>query len=70
MIGKMKINGREKREMLVDVIIMPAFNELCGATVVNRDKLLGPIAKKIINPRIHLLDGTELGALKDLKIEE
>jgi putative SbcD/Mre11-related phosphoesterase len=59
-----------KFETSSDLIIMPAFNELCGATLVNKDALLGPIAKKIIKPHVHLLDGTDLGALKDLKIKE
>jgi putative SbcD/Mre11-related phosphoesterase len=62
--------GKIKMQNIVDVIIMPAFNELCGATVVNRDALLGPIAKKLINAHVHLLDGTDLGELKALKIKE
>ena len=57
------INGRE-------LIVMPAFNELCGATIVNKDALLGPIAKKIRNAHAFLLDGTDLGLIKDLKLEE
>ena len=68
-IEKMKIKDKISQKS-VDLIIMPAFNELCGATIVNRDKLLGPIAKKIINPKVHLLDGTDLGELKALKIKE
>jgi hypothetical protein len=53
------------------VIVMPAFNSLCGATIVNKDELIGPIAKKLIRNRTHayLLDGTDLGNLKDLQIE-
>ncbi len=62
--------GKFKAKKTVDLIIMPAFNELCGATLVNKDRLLGPIARKIIKPRVHLLDGTDLGALKDLKLKE
>jgi len=62
--------GKVKTKQIVDIIIMPAFNELCGATIVNRDALLGPIAKNIINPKVHLLDGTDLGKLNDLKIKE
>ena len=54
------------------LIIVPAFNELCGATVVNKDELLGPIAKKLIKKKSHvyLLDGTDLGLLSDLMLEE
>lgn len=52
------------------LVIMPAFNELCGGVMVNKNKLLGPVAKKIRKARIYLLDGTDLGYLKDLKIKE
>lgn len=53
-----------------EIIIIPAFNELCGATIVNRDKLLGPIAKKIRKAHAYMLDGTDLGLLEDLKLRE
>ncbi len=53
-----------------EIIIIPAFNELCGATIVNRDKLLGPIAKKIRKAHAYLLDGTDLGLIEDLKLKE
>lgn len=45
------------------LIIIPAFNELCGATIVNRDDLLGPIAKELDrkNAKVYLLDGTDIG---------
>lgn len=58
------INGKK-------LIIMPAFNELCGATIVNLQPLIGPIAKKLKRRRAHafLLDGTDLGVLDNLKIE-
>jgi len=36
------------------LIIMPAFNELCGATIVNRDALLGPIAKQLDKKKAHV----------------
>ncbi|MBI4018525.1 MAG: metallophosphoesterase [Candidatus Aenigmarchaeota archaeon] len=59
------------------VIIMPAFNELAGSMVVNDASassegyrpFLGPIAKKVSKERAKafLLDGTNLGFLKDLK---
>lgn len=58
------------------LVIMPSFNELSGAMIVNdkrsSDKdhrtFMGPIAKDIIkeSARIYLLDGTYLGHLKDL----
>jgi hypothetical protein len=54
------------------LIIVPAFNELCGATVINQDELLGPIAKQLDRNKAHvyLLDGTDLGILADLKLKE
>lgn len=55
-----------------ELIIMPAFNELRGHTRVNRDRLIGPIAKSLDLKTAHafLLDGTDLGTLKDLEIKE
>ncbi|WP_135607275.1 metallophosphoesterase [Methanococcoides methylutens] len=61
-----------------DVVVVPAFNELCGGVAFNesvRDDLLGPIfssgALDIDNSDIYLLDGTYLGILKNIrKLEE
>jgi len=56
------------------IIIMPAFSKLVGGTVINEledeNELLGPIAKQIDlnNANVFLLDGTNLGMIKDLKI--
>lgn len=63
------LSGKYKGKKL---IIIPAFNELCGATVVNKDELLGPIAKTLIkkSSRCFLLDGTDIGVIKDLFIKE
>ncbi|MCX6815420.1 MAG: metallophosphoesterase [Candidatus Aenigmarchaeota archaeon] len=64
-----RLKGKLKGKKL---IIVPAFNDLCGATIVNKDKLLGPIAKQLNKRATHifLLDGTDLGSLMDLKIKE
>ncbi len=54
------------------VIMVPAFNELCGATIVNgKDDFLGPIAKNMDreNARVYLLDGTYLGRVRNLMIK-
>jgi len=53
-----------------NIIMMPAFNELAGATIVNKDRLLGPIAKCVSKQKAHcyLLDGTDLGAILDLGV--
>lgn len=59
------LKGKTKESKTL--IIMPAFNELCGATIVNEHELLGPVAKKLRNARVYLLDGTDLGRLSALK---
>lgn len=52
------------------LIIVPAFNELAGAALVNKDEFLGPIARCIDTGKAHcyLLDGTDLGTIKDLAL--
>lgn len=45
-----------------ELVIVPAFNSLCGATLINRDGLLGPVAKKLASAHTFLLDGTDLGS--------
>jgi putative SbcD/Mre11-related phosphoesterase len=51
------------------ILIMPAFNPLCGGIAVNRDPLLGPFGSliDIDNAEMYLLDGSSLGKVKDLK---
>ncbi|MEM5828913.1 MAG: metallophosphoesterase [Candidatus Aenigmatarchaeota archaeon] len=55
-----------------EIIIMPSFNELCGATIVNEQELIGPIARKIDKKDldVYLLDGTYLGKIKDFELSE
>ncbi len=48
------------------IIIMPAFNDLSGNYEVNKGKFQGPIASKLKNPRVYLLNGTDLGRVSDL----
>ena len=57
------------------VIIMPAFNELCGGVAFNatRGELLGPVASKLLRVdtmEAYLLDGTYLGKVSELEEEE
>ena len=54
------------------IIIMPAFNELCGGIAFNTTKreLLGPVASKLLRldtMEVYLLDGTYIGKLSDLE---
>lgn len=60
--GRIRIGSSEKR-----LIVMPAFNELCGAAIVNEKPLIGPVAKNIRNAGIYLLDGTDIGKIDELK---
>jgi uncharacterized protein len=50
------------------ILIMPAFNPLCGGIAVNRDALLGPFGSLIDvqTSELYLLDGTSIGQIKDL----
>ncbi len=57
-----------------EVIIMPAFNELCGGIPFNEsihEELLGPVfanhAIELKNAAAYLLDGTNLGTIKSIK---
>lgn len=54
------------------VVIMPAFNELCGGVAFNTTKreLLGPVASKLLRVdtmEVYLLDGTYIGKVSDLE---
>ncbi|MBI2583645.1 MAG: metallophosphoesterase [Candidatus Aenigmarchaeota archaeon] len=71
-IEQVWVRGPLKGNKKLKLIIMPSFNELAGAGVVNKGELLGPIAKKLDKKKAHLflLDGTDLGTIEDLKVEE
>jgi putative SbcD/Mre11-related phosphoesterase len=51
------------------ILLIPAFNPLCGGTAVNQDPLLGPFKSlfDVPNADIYLLDGTSIGKVKDIK---
>jgi len=51
------------------VLVMPAFNPLCGGVAVNQEGITGPIGKiiDIENAQIYLIDGALLGKVKDIK---
>ncbi len=57
-----------------EVIIMPAFNQLCGGVVFNEpdEELLGPMlnnnAIELDNAQVYLLDATYLGTLKGIRL--
>ena len=51
------------------ILVMPAFNPLCGGIAANQEGVSGPIGKimDIENAQIYLIDGTSLGKVKDIK---
>jgi len=51
------------------VLVMPAFNSLCGGIAANKEGITGPIGKiiEIENAQIFLVDGTYLGKIKDIR---
>lgn len=51
-----------------EILIMPAFNPLCGGIAVNPDGVTGPLGKiiDIENSMIYLIDGMSLGKVKDI----
>jgi len=53
----------------LQILVMPAFNPLCGGIAVNRDPLLGPFKSliDIDSAEVYLLDGSSLGKVKDFK---
>jgi len=51
------------------ILIIPAFNPLCGGIAVNKDGINGPIGKiiDIDNSQVYLLDGSSLGQVKNIE---
>jgi len=51
-----------------NILVMPAFNPLCGGIAANVEGVTGPIGKiiDIKNTQIYLLDGSSIGRVKDL----
>jgi len=66
---KEKLKERYPESEDPNLLIMPAFNPLCGGIAINKDGVQGPIGKiiDIENSEIYLLDSTNLGKVKDLK---
>ncbi|UCD14254.1 MAG: metallophosphoesterase [Thermoplasmatales archaeon] len=51
------------------IIVMPAFNPLCGGIAVNKEPLIGPFSKimDVKNADVYLPDGSSLGKVKDIE---
>ena len=64
-----KMHERYPDAKTKEIIVMPAFNPLCGGNAVNTQALVGPMGKIIDVPNalVYLLDGTCLGKVKDVR---
>lgn len=69
MFLKNKLKEKYPNSTYPEILIMPAFNPLCGGISVNQEGVSGPIGKimDLKNAQIYLIDGTSLGRVKDIK---
>jgi len=51
-----------------EILIMPAFNPLCGGVAANQEGIMGPMGKiiDIQKAQIYLIDGASLGKVEDI----
>jgi len=52
-----------------EILVIPAFNPLCGGAAANKEGITGPFGKiiDIPNSQVYLLDGSSLGKVKNIK---
>lgn len=64
--GKRQENYPDSEQ--INVLVMPAFNPLCGGLAVNKEGIMGPLGKIIDtqNAQAYLLDGSALGKVRDI----
>lgn len=65
---KSKIKEKYPKSKNPEIIVLPAFNPLCGGIAANKDGINGPFGKiiDIQNLQVYLLDGACLGNTKDI----
>ena len=65
---KSKLKERYPDALNPEILIVPAFNPLCGGISVNGEGVTGPLGKliDIENSIVYLLDGTSLGIVKNI----
>ena len=51
-----------------EIIVVPAFNHLCGGIAVNKEALIGPFNKilDVKNSEVYLTNGSSLGKVKNI----
>jgi len=66
---KSKIAEKYPNSSNPQVLIVPAFNPLCGGIPINKEGVMGPLGKlmDIDKSEIYLLDGTLLGNVKNIR---
>lgn len=64
-----KIKEKTDTNLCPQLIVLPAFNPLCGGIAVNKEPLLGPVASLLDTKEtnVYLLDSTALGTIEDLQ---
>jgi putative SbcD/Mre11-related phosphoesterase len=67
--NKNKLKEKYPNSRNPQILVMPAFNPLCGGIAANKEGITGPLGKiiEIDNAQIFLIDGTYLGKIKDIK---
>lgn len=74
--GRIEARYKTVPKSLPSVVIMPAFNEIAGGIAINSsprgrpaEDVLGPLMRSVDKKTVsaHMLDGTCLGKLKDLR---
>lgn len=65
---KKKLKEKYKLDKNPKILIIPAFNPLCGGIAINKDGITGPMGKMIdiTESSIYLIDGTSLGSVNDI----
>jgi len=68
-VGKDALKERYPNTSDPNILVMPAFNPLCGGIALNSEPIIGPFGKiiDIINADVYLLDGSSLGKVNDIK---
>jgi len=67
---KNRLKEKYPKSLNPKLLIVPAFNPLCGGIAINKDGVMGPLGKiiDIDRSQVYLLDGSSLGFIKDIKV--